>query len=202
MTVWTDTVGWTDATVVDAADLNVYFRDNQNVLKTQIDSVGLPSLLIAQNAAGTGLWNVYTTPGVETTLWSFTLGANVLNTDGDRIRFHWTTGLAQNGNTKTLKLYVGSGVVTLLATAENVALNYGFAQVEVVRLSSSTAQCQAHIVHGAMLTGTSQYTYSAFVGAIDFTASQTVAVKGLSSAASNDVGIYRPVCWYWKGGGG
>lgn len=55
----------------------------------------------------------------ETTLWTYTMPTNVLREDGRVIRVQVYGTCAANGNTKTVKLYFGANVLTIIGGAVN-----------------------------------------------------------------------------------
>jgi len=73
----------------------------------------------------------------ETDLWTYTLPAGLLNTDGRGVRVTVWYTRAANGNTKTQRLYFGATVVSSHAVADS---GQTLVQTATILRTSSTAQ--------------------------------------------------------------
>lgn len=100
-----------------------------------LEKVNLPS-----PGGGATIIQVFTanagnTGGVATNIYSFTILANTLNTDGDTLVLRAWVTFANSGTTKTLNFYyaTGNSFAWTNAGAQN-----SFIEIRIVRISSST----------------------------------------------------------------
>lgn len=190
---WSSPRTWSPGELVTASLMNAHVRDNLNIIKTPIDDNGYPKTLLA-SAAGL----VSNTGTGETDLQSFTLAADVLDADGGSF-FLWTVfALAANGNTKTIKFYVGSTSVVIHSAATNSARLV--VRLIVTRSSTTAGRLFAWITQSSGVSGSGAQTVTAhqhFAGdqftSLDFTASQLVKFTGTGGATSDITQIAMPV---------
>lgn len=172
---WTTPRTWVAGEYVTASLMNTHLKDNLNVLKTRIDNDGLLKVM----TAGTASTYQNTTTG-ETNLWSFTLPASTLDSAGEALELKTSFYYAANGNTKTLKFYVGATSYTVYTgTLNNVIQEL---QLRIVWLSATTGALFGFRID----TGTGSYSV-AFNPT--WTSSNTVKFTG-QGGATGDITQY------------
>jgi len=113
----------------------------------------------------------------EQTLASYSLPANTMNRNGQRLKLRAWGTTAANGNTKTVKLYFGASSVSLGALATNNKNWY--VEAEVVRTGAA-----AQFFFGNGQTDTTAITPTFTSGTDDFTTALTLKVTGTDGTDS------------------
>jgi len=118
----------------------------------------------------------------EKTLWSYTLPANTLTTDGQALYVVVAGGAGATANTKTWRLKVNATVIGSRATAAN---NTGWGSEAYLIRTDSTTLTGAHLNQYGTTGITNLVPATATV---DFTQAITLSVTGQNSvAAANDL---------------
>lgn len=160
---------------------NTYVRDNLNLLKTRIDDDGELKTQHTGISFSAGKQNTSTS---ETDLHSFTLAADYL-ANGEHLDIVSTIVLAANGNTKTVKFYVGAQSLTLYTgTASGQVLIVKF---RVTRRTSTTCAVTglATLFPSGGGTVSAQSGYNSGLSSLDFTSSQTCKFTGQGGATGD-----------------
>lgn len=140
---WSTPRTWNSGETVTASLMNAHLRDQLNVLKTNIDDDGdLKTMFAATVGAG----NVSTG---ETVIFSFSVPANKLPANGDGFRLTMGGALAQNTNTKTIRLKLGGQTLVLLSNAASIASNRFFLDLTLMRDGSASCRVSGFLSHGA-----------------------------------------------------
>ena len=182
--------GASAATTDDLAEgsTNLYFHDapSDGTTYGRLDGAWAPS---GTGGGGGGDLYVDTTPvgsvgSGETDLMSFTMAADTLSADGDRIVFRGAGSIANTGSAKELRCYFGGTLIMdtashFLGSVNDHWIVYG----EIIRKTSSTQTCNVMLVTDdasfeaeATITSTS----------VDLTASSILLFTG-QGGADNDV---------------
>jgi len=158
--------------LVAATDsLKVAFSKLQN----QISSVGyLPKTLTVNYA------NTSNTGGTATDAHSFTLAANTLKADGERLEFLYSGTSAGNTNSKSIYFYFAGTYYTSITNSSPTNLSWGF-RVTLVRTSSTTFRVQFSNAWG-ILFGTSIANSS---GTINYATTNIMKLSLVSSATTD-----------------
>jgi len=191
---WTTPRTWNAGETVTSDIMNTHIRDNLNVLKVPIDDNGYPKTLLAASAGTVG-----NTGTGETDLHSFTLAADVLDADGGSF-FLWTVfSLAANGNTKTVKFYIGSQSFTIHSAATNSARL--FIELWITRVSATTTRLFVRKTQSSGVATAGLATVAAHehvsgdttLNAVDFESNQVVKFTGQGGATNDIIQIVMPV---------
>lgn len=146
--------------------------------------------------AGNGALGNSTT--VETTVYSRTVKANALDTDGDRLEIDLWGIWAANANTKTVRFKFGAhGTYYTLGAA---AINGGkwHARITLTRLSSSTARAMIQVTTNTAGSGVVTSVEEGSLSGLDFTADQTLSTT-LQGTSTSDIVARDYLVVYWPG---
>lgn len=143
--------------------------------------------VVSSQSAASPIGNNTTDP--ETTLFTYTLPANSLVTDGQAFRVTGLISFAANGNTKVVKVYLGSTAATVVNAAINIVNGQGILYAHILRTGSGAQAISATMGVSAIGAAGSSYNGSA-PAAEDVTGDLEIKVTGESSA-NNDVNMYN-----------
>lgn len=119
---------------------------------------------------------------VETDLLTYTLPAGALSANGMGVRITTWGTMANNGNTKTVRVYFGATAVTTLATA--VAANQQFfAQATILRVTATTQTAVGNL----FWTGLSAANLGVSTPAETLSGAIVLKLTGQSGTAGGDV---------------
>lgn len=132
---------------------------------------------------------VGTTGATEDDLFTFTLPADTLATDGQAIRVSGLCTFAANGNTKTLRGYFGTDAAVILSAAVNIASAQGLYEFTILRTSAGN-----QVLQGSCAVSASGASGSIYLGSNVATGDETTALEIKitgQGTADNDVGAYN-----------
>ena len=119
----------------------------------------------------------------ETDLWTMSIPANALFTNGDSISFYMVGTTANNINNKRLRLYFG--LTTIFDTTATAEQNSKWElRGNVIRTGAATQKCYASLIAGSKWGGT---TVQYVVGGETLSSAVTFRITGLGVAASDIV---------------
>lgn len=125
----------------------------------------------------------------ETDLYTYTLPANSLVTDGQGFRVTGLISFAANGNTKIIKVYLGSTAAIVVSAAINIVNGQGILYAHILRVGSGAQAISATMGISAIGAAGSSYNGSA-PAAEDVATDLEIKVTGQSSA-SDDILMYN-----------
>lgn len=132
---------------------------------------------------------VGTTGATEDDLFTFTLPADTLATDGQAIRVSGLCTFAANGNTKVLRGYFGTDAAVIVNAAINIASAQGLYEFTILRTSAGN-----QVLQGSCAVSASGASGSIYLGSNVATGDETTAlvikITG-QGTADNDVGAYN-----------
>lgn len=173
---WSTPRTWNAGETVTSTIMNTHVRDQLNVLKTRLEDSGK---ILGEDQLDAKFTDVSNSGSGETDIYSYTLPANYLSTDGWKLIIDIFGVTAANGNTKTWKIYFAGTATTFRAAADS-ALGVALDNFSIMRRSSSTAQGYGQVTHGANFSGVIGPSYTG----VDFTVGNVIklTLQGTSSA--------------------
>jgi hypothetical protein len=191
---WATPRTWTPGETVTAALLNAHLRDNLNVLKTYVTDGGYPRCLAGSfGSSGDGAANSGTN---ETPIWAVNLEAGLIDANSKGVRLSGSIVVANNANTKTLRIDIAGQKYLILQNAAAVANNRWVFDLWIVRSTGADiASVNGLITYGAAsgATPTLAHHGAGAITAIDFGIAQTLSLTAQSSGAGGDLVFYGVV---------
>jgi len=180
---WTTPKTWAYNDLVSAADLNTYLRDNQNLLKTQIDDEGGLMTLLKGFAFSSGQSSSGT---IDTQLTSYnvTIPADFLDQPGDGLLIEGTFVTHSTAGTKTGRMTIDAAtkITFLVTTGTSDVIPF---RLTLRRRTSTTASLTGIAWHGAAAGGSpTPYLCNGSFTGLDFTSSQTLEIWAQTTVAA------------------
>lgn len=184
---WTPPRTWVTSELVTASLLNQHLRDNLLYLKDQLDDTTVRVYVdTTSRSNGTTVetdLGSYAVPAADTT----TSPPGGLYEDGQAFYLKAFGTFANTVNTKTYRLYVGTGaggVTTTLDATATAGVDPWVVEATVRRVGSASEKIFIRFTKQAG-AGTDKIFYA--TATVDLTAAWTLKLTGQSSAASNDI---------------
>lgn len=183
---WTAPLTWTDGLFVLATHFNTYVRDNQNILKTQMDNDGSLRTLLKGFAFSAGQGNVGAGTD-ELTSYRVTIPASFMSQPGDALLVQGTLSISTTAGTKVFYIQVGGGtlltVMSTTATAANMIFPFRYI---IRRRAATTGELTGFALVGAASAGApTNYMVDLSLGTVAWGSSQTLSFWASSSGAVN-----------------
>ena len=175
---WQAPKTWLPGEMVTAASLNQHVRDNMNFLKTNVTASGM--LRQAQESAYGYVSNATGTADTELTGYNLTIPAGALAQAGDAISMEgaWLSNLAGAG-TRTSKIVVGGGTLITCFTTTVASSYWCPLRYKIIRRTATTG-----VLMGHTWIGTNGFMIYTALGAVDWTAAQTLKIYAAFSGST------------------
>lgn len=181
----------------EALPYAIGFADSTTTLVIQVNQHriwGAPTLKTVAFSVGQGC----TSGSVDTDLSSYQVfvPANYLHSAGNAIVCEGVANVLENGNTKVMKIKVGSATaVTVWSSTANVANHVVPFRIIIRRRSSTTGLVTGIVWQGTASAGTpTNYMTSQAAGTVAWTSDQFIKVMA-SGQAANDI-LLTDIVWY------
>ena len=180
---------WYMGETITSGTLNTYLRDELNVLKTNIDSIGAIKTQLGCFGYSVGYGNPATDVATESTAHRVMIPAGFLAQPGDELEILLTTFSSATAGTKYVQFSIGAGALVTAATLTTVSVSYVSRWVVRYR-TTLTCNFSGVTIVGAHLGYTTNMIANAILvpGASLATTSQNLSIW-LRGASLNEITI-------------